>query len=322
MTRETKIGLLVGLAFIIVVAILLSDPVNNANEPQAAINDTASTVRQSLTIPAPTAPVIDRTTVITPNRAPSREPILTQTEAADQTARDEVKVGPGSAPLKPIVPSTPSSDNQQVAMQGGTSGQENAVVTPVAPPAPSIPEDLRHVAAKAGEPLVSTSSHEPTSTDPETTAIPAAKQRYTAEAGDSVSKMAGRLMGANTRANRAAIIAANPSLQKDPNRVIVGETYTIPGVATAAAPAPASSDVDAQTPAPTEVAVAPAGKQSTRWYTVKPNDSLWRIATNEVGDSAAVSEIMSLNKDILKGKSTLQADMRLRLPPKTVASAD
>ena len=36
MTRETKIGLLVGLAFIIVIGILLSDHINSSNDPAPA----------------------------------------------------------------------------------------------------------------------------------------------------------------------------------------------------------------------------------------------------------------------------------------------
>jgi nucleoid-associated protein YgaU len=324
MTRETKIGLLVGLAFIIVVAILLSDPVNNANEPQAAIGDTASSVRQSLTVPAPTGSANDRsaTTIITPNRAPSREPILTPTEAAQQTPQTEVSVGPSGGPLKPIIP-TPNSDDSHVAMQQGASGQDNnAVVSPGTPPAHSNTDALQRAAETGGEPVVSINRDSNTPVSTNTSASPG-KQRYTAQAGDTLSRMAGRLMGANTKANRAAIIAANPSLKINPDRVIVGASYVIPGAATAVA-APAPSDADAQaSPAPdADQTPASTEKQTTRWYVVKPNDNLWRIATDEVGDASAVADIISLNKDVLKGGATLQPNMRLRLPPKTVASAD
>jgi nucleoid-associated protein YgaU len=324
MTRETKIGLLVGLAFIIVVAILLSDPVNNANEPQAAIGDTASTVRQGLTVPAPTAAANDRsaTAIITPNRAPSREPILTPTEAAQQSPRAEVSVGPAASPLKPIIP-IPSNDDSQVAMQPGGSGQDNnAVVSPPTPPTHSNTEALQRAAADAGEPVVSTDRDSTTTVSTNAPNLPG-KQHYIAQPGDSVSRMANRLMGANTKANRAAIIAANPSLKQNPDRVIVGASYVIPAAA-AAALAPAASDADAQPSAPTDADQAPASteKQPTRWYVVKPNDNLWRIATDEVGDASAVADILSLNKDVLKGGKTLQPNMRLRLPPKTVATAD
>jgi LysM repeat protein len=323
MTRETKIGLLVGLAFIIVVAILLSDPVNNANEPPAAIADTINNVRQSTMVPAASAPANPGTTaIITPNRTPIHEQILTPTEAAQQTAQNEIHISAANPPLKPII-TTPNQDDS-LNMQQASAGQENAIVPPTPP---GHPDALQEAAAKQGEKIVRADQPDQDSPgaasgqdDPPTPAAPAAsKQHYTAQSGDSVSKMAARLMGANTKANRAAIIAANPSLKQNPDRVIVGAAYVIP----AAAASPAPSDTDAQTPAPSDVAQAPApDKLPTRWYVVKPNDSLWRIATNEVGDSAAVAEIESLNKDVLKGSQTLQANMRLRLPPKTVASAD
>src|SRR4029434_246271 len=57
MTRETKIGLLVGLAFIIVIGILLSDHMTSTTQPpQAALAESASNVRESVTAPAPTNP--------------------------------------------------------------------------------------------------------------------------------------------------------------------------------------------------------------------------------------------------------------------------
>ena len=52
MTRETKIGLLVGLAFIIVIGILLSDHLTSTNEPQQAqLAQVAGNVRTGVTVP-------------------------------------------------------------------------------------------------------------------------------------------------------------------------------------------------------------------------------------------------------------------------------
>src|SRR5688500_10287746 len=52
MTRETKIGLLVGLAFIIVIGILLSDHFTSTTAPlQAPVTTTAPRVRDSVKVP-------------------------------------------------------------------------------------------------------------------------------------------------------------------------------------------------------------------------------------------------------------------------------
>src|SRR4051794_32819122 len=52
MTRETKIGLLVGLAFIIVVGILLGEHVSSTNEPApASVAHAGENVREGVTTP-------------------------------------------------------------------------------------------------------------------------------------------------------------------------------------------------------------------------------------------------------------------------------
>ena len=52
MTRETKIGLLVGLAFIIVIGILLSDHLTSSTEPPpATLVATGANVRQTTAVP-------------------------------------------------------------------------------------------------------------------------------------------------------------------------------------------------------------------------------------------------------------------------------
>ena len=52
--------------------------------------------------------------------------------------------------------------------------------------------------------------------------------RYTARAGDTVTSMAIALLGSDTLAARTAIVDSNPSLKLNPDRVIAGETYSIP----------------------------------------------------------------------------------------------
>ncbi len=51
---------------------------------------------------------------------------------------------------------------------------------------------------------------------------------YVARAGDTVSVLANALLGANTKENRDAIVAANPSLQRNPDHLEDGQTYIIP----------------------------------------------------------------------------------------------
>src|SRR5215212_3757263 len=111
MTRETKIGLLVGLAFIIVIGILLSDHFTSATQPhQAAMTTTIDSVLGS-------------TRTLGPQRQNSgpldvpavepRGPILVQPDPS-QERRQQVDVGPGTrgnriidVTEQPVIPSDP-----------------------------------------------------------------------------------------------------------------------------------------------------------------------------------------------------------------------
>src|SRR5687768_12439923 len=80
MTRETKIGLLVGLAFIIVIGILLSDHLNTTNEPTPAhIAQVGDNVRQGVTTPGTPSepPITQQPESITP-----QQPVATAQELA------------------------------------------------------------------------------------------------------------------------------------------------------------------------------------------------------------------------------------------------
>jgi len=184
------------------------------------------------------------------------------------------------------------------AQQGGNSSQIPAN------------DPLAQAARQQGEELI------PVESAP-TPAVAAGSQRtYVAKAGDSVSRMAARLLGANTAKNRAAIIAANASLQSNPNLVVVGQSYIIPGAGTAATPTLAAS---------VGTGTGPAGTTASggQWYyTVKPGDTLWGIATSQLGSASAVAAIKQLNSDTLDGGTTLQPGMKLRLPSVPVAVAN
>jgi nucleoid-associated protein YgaU len=140
--------------------------------------------------------------------------------------------------------------------------------------------------------------------------------------GDTLNKLAGRFLGKNTAANRAAIVALNPSLKQNPNNIVVGRTLMIPPAKAVAkaTPAPAAAPAKPVAAAPPAAAPTPAGPQY--WYTVKEDDNLWRIAKTQLGDGQAVAAIKELNKDVLKGRDIVHPNMRLRLPAKPIASTD
>ena len=323
MTRETKIGLLVGLAFIIVIGILLSDHLTTSTEPPTApLARAGATARQAVTtIGQPTAPVV----VTAPDRVSPNRPIVTREELA-QPRPIEFAAPAGGAPTGGASPAT--------AMAHAPAG--NAIVETSLPPSDTGDALARLAAQHQGDLEVVGAggaqrqpAHAAPVAQPAAPAAPVATRSYVAQAGDSVSRMAARLLGANTKANRDAIVRANPSLAADPNRVIVGRTYIIPtGPVPQQAPrmvipTPASvaTTVADARPAPAVVRKNTTGGP-TYWYTVKENDSLWRIASEQLGTGNAYQQIKDLNKDVLKGGDSVRPNMRLRLPAKSVAAAE
>ena len=328
MTRETKIGLLVGLAFIIVIGILLSDHLTSTTEPQqATLAGAGNNVRQAITTPGgagPGAPV----TVIAPPISPG-QPVATQNELMPQapavkivhiggpsvetSARQAVQVNT-ETPAETIAKSNTEQSEQPGQLKSKSDSSE-------------IDPALAKAAAENGETLVAVN----------TKTRPAVGTSYTAQPGDSVSKIVSHLLGSSNKANIAAFVKANPSLQGDPENLQAGRTYKIPATATDPSATSAGASPDAPANAPLAIAsnadaddaiktatVAKSSSDPVYTYTVKPGDNLTKIARDQLGDMHAVASIQELNNDKLKGNKhdMVYVGMKLKLPGKPVATAN
>jgi len=285
-TRETKIGLLVGLAFVIVIGILISDHLSNTNEPVGApLEATADNLRSSLgqQTQSDLAPPLQVPANISPRQR--------------VTTPDELN-GHGVPPIRFVTPPT------------------NQVPTP-GPGANPI-DRLKDVARRNGEEIVdprnnvdppanetaprNQAGNNPIPPQPK----PVAARTYVAQPGDSLGAIARKAYGSGCKANRDAIIAANPQIADNGDLIVAGRTYLIPAIANAGAvPAPPVHNNSDRAPAETSVT-----------YIVKSHDTLWSIATTEVGSASAVAQIRELNKDVLNGSDRVRPNMKLKLPAK------
>jgi nucleoid-associated protein YgaU len=386
MTRETKIGLLVGLAFIIVIGILLSDHMSSTNEPTSApLAGAGSNVREGVTSPAGEGQPVTVAAASQAADAP-RAPVPTQADLNPPAPpTGYVQVGPGGAPAGPTritqrtAPPTPQPDPEptpdgddraaNTGAGGGGAPAGPAIARGNEPPPsgeplapPSQPRKNARGTPRPGDPRELVLHHpedfqtegpdgnaqgnppgaNPVSSKPTVGQArgPSAPKSYTAEPGDSVSRIAARMYGANTKANRDLIIRANPPLQAEGNPVIVGKAYVIPN-----APAVTVPGKPARQPANDGTAVAtrdnpgtkgdgteakpnprtngrkptppPAAGPGEVWYTVKENDNLWKIAEAQLGTGNAWTQIRDLNKDVLKGGENVRPNMRIRLPARS-----
>lgn len=295
MTRETKISLLVGLAFIIVIGILLSDHFRSTQElPRAVLAQVGSAVQSSTDGPGAANPGIS---FVSPSEISPKQAVPTHDEL--------------TSPPSPVIPS-PNNGNRS------TDDQANSATAPQDHSGDLAENPLNDVARRNGESLEpanvdgSTSGGDAVTPPPAPAPAVAGPRQYKAEDGDTVSRMAARFLGENSQSNRQAIIDANPSLQEDPDRVIVGKSYVIP--------IPGGNTVASN-------AVSPDNTNSTAsgayFYTVKEGDSLWQIANDQLDDPSAVDAIKDLNASILKGPQhdVVIPGMKLRLPAKPVADS-
>ncbi len=326
MTRETKIGLLVGLAFIIVIGILLSDHLTSSTDPPpATLAGAGSNVMQAVNTPGSTTAAQAQQMT-----APQVQPSAQVPTSADLTARPQqqpvqiVQVGPGGSQSEQPITIQSQQQDQPLNTAAPTVAESTNSDAPVITHVPAQPVDGSLVGAvrRSGEELVALDeSGRPTgnSTPPSWTQALTGMTEYQAQPGDSVSKMAMQFMGGNTRTNRDLIIKANPALQKDPNRVIVGQTYLIP--TPGAASRVSGSELASIAPPPTAPPNTSVASATEYWYTVEDGDSLWKIASEQLGKPSAIAAIKELNKDTLRGGDTVYVGMKLKLPGRPLAQA-
>lgn len=323
-TRDAKIGLLVGLAFILIVGILLSEHITSATTPQQAeLARAGEKVREAAVTPVAPEPQL-ASLKIDPNPQPTQAVVTRdQLDAPRLPPTARIELGqPEAGQIKVIRIETPDPVANAIPVQpdADTSAppSRNDVV---AAQDQGVPQALQDAARQNGMELMALDGTRPVAagstlaqpTDRElsrTIANGAKVKEYVAQPGDSLSRIASRQMGAATPANQAAIIALNPSLQKDPSKVLAGAKYLIPADAWAAAMGTPSQS------SPLESPKAEPKAAKTLAYEVKPGDSLWKIAERELGSANAIATIRQLNADVLGSSDTVRVGMKLKLPAK------
>jgi len=354
MTSDAKIGLLLGLVFIFVVAFLINGlpslrpPISNAgaittlpagedvpldtgSTGQAVANWTQQLDQQRLNgEPAP--PPVE-----TPRPATSESASLPPQPTASQTANAEgVRFSlplPGKDQLQELLTQlTPALAKEQVSLDIPRPAPE-----PVPAPQPAAPP------ARVAD------------TPPQPRPAPAANPQpdsaggkfYVVVSGDTLPAIAKKMYGleeGNRFANIERIYQANQTILKSPDMVIVGQKLVIPpplpplpkepvatgAPAKAATRAPRPADVLPKTlfeePKTLSEKVGSLGRRAAavlppptpagRWYTVQEGDNLWKIAASQLGGGTRWDEIHKLNADILPSQDSLKLGMRLRLPAK------
>lgn len=126
----------------------------------------------------------------------------------------------------------------------------------------------------------------------------------------------------NKRINVDRIFEANRKLLKSPHEIYVGQKLIIPPLP--ASRADENKKIEGVFPSTTFERIKSIGRRhplsddsrvkQSREYVVQEDDNLWRIAAEQLGDGSRYTEIAKLNADILDDEDTLSIGMRLKMP--------
>jgi len=290
MTSDAKIGLLLGLVFIFVIAFVINglpffrDAASNSSE---LTTNMVSSADGSLGI-GPRTPNVEW------GPLPQHEQPATETKAPDQPqAVREVRT---------VIPIPEDIAKPSAPAVVDTAEDESARKSPVA--------DEPAEVAKS-EPV----RPQPAKPQPAKKAV---AQVYVVADGDNLASIAKKFYGeeqGNKMENIERIFKANRAVMKSIDRLDIGQKLMIPPLDSDSNDGFFSalfervSGVGNRRPVTDSRSAAPE-----RRYVVKEGDNLWRIAATQLGDGSRHEEIYKLNRDILKDKSSLSVGMSLRLP--------
>lgn len=293
MTADAKVGLLLGLVFIVIIAFLVNGLptfLQSASPDDVVIN----------TITPPTGPdlVIDDRVMET---ARQLEPAVAMRES--EPPQDVILLNPqGGQPVQAVEPVQ--------AVQPVASAQPVGSES-VQPPVPQTPG-----------PVLQQSDFGSASSSSAQATAPAPKARvHVVQSGETLAVIAQKYYG-KEEGNRHAVIQklyqANSKVLASPDKTRVGDKLTIPAMEDPVDKASVKSADASQGLLKKFSGVLQAtGKEEQKQiseYVVKKGDSLWAIAEQTLGDGKRHKEILKANQDQIKSASELQAGMHLKIP--------
>jgi nucleoid-associated protein YgaU len=288
MTSDAKIGLLLGLVFIFIIAFIINGLPKFRSGPD---NNELTTNMVSYTNEPPG--IADR----------ERK----AQQALDLTPLEKLPTNEAPAPLaqnpdiRAIVP-VPQSISETI---------EPNTVIPITPRTETMPP-----VTPAAEKAVVEEPKRVQSAWPKT---------YVVQTNDNLGDIAKKFYGpelGNKKASVDRIFEANRGQLTSPDEIYVGQKLVIP--APLAASTSAESKPSSVLSGPMFEKVESVGRkplssdsgrgETSRLYVVKDGDSLWKIAAEQLGNASRYKEIVKLNPGIISDENDLDVGTRLRLP--------
>jgi nucleoid-associated protein YgaU len=308
MTSDAKIGLLLGLVFIFVIAFIINglpglhqkDDSNKLTTNMVGLESNPSGIganerRVQMALDQPAAGDAQPAEV-TPSAT------VTPLPQGTPVAAESAQFGPSSAQPSP-----------------GGVGVAPAEMTPTVSIDPTVSAPAQDAPAGNIQPT----------TKPDT-AKPASAKVYVVQSGDSISGIAKKVYGVKEGVKQKsidAIFAANRKTLASIDDLQVGQKLIIPSIpgsnAASSSPAEVLTDKNftkvesvAQQRSTANTSKPAATAKSGSVYVVKEGDSLWKIAASQLGDGNRYKDIVKLNSDILSSEDDIAVGMQLKMPAK------
>lgn len=351
MTRETKLGLIIGGAFILCFALILSStenevaldrqiaaimppPLDQADPdsqmarghlPRQLVGYTPPNVQPALPIetrsqqpgagPAQAAPVGASTEL--ENHIPAEQEVIAEPL--------EVPVAEARQSPPTANPSSPTEVTDAIANrplpQPNSRGAENPNTVAGLIERQSAYQPINIIPPARTR----TVQPKPRPAEPRPRPIPRRVQVYVVAKNDNLTKIARKFYGKPRTTQRVKefvdlIFEANREALKDRNSVHAGQKLRIPLLDDPDGSSRSESRILAKSRSNTtnSKTVGTGTHKSTgkkwRWYQVKPKDRYARIAKEQLGDAKRWKDIFELNKDIFPNPDLIRPGVRIRLP--------
>jgi nucleoid-associated protein YgaU len=306
MTSDAKIGLLLGLVFIFIIAFVINglprfrsavannEKAGNIVDPQSDSQAIGQKERRAQDMfewqeQLASEPIGDFQAVtqeLINNQNTGLGPLE---ESGSVTEVAQNNVTPGD--IRYTMPLTPNAS----VIENSTPEQ------PVHTPGAVVPvENIRQTPVQRPEPV-----------------RPASPKSYVVQEGDgNLANIAKKFYGViegNRLVNVNRIYEANRGVLRSADEIYVGQKLVIPPLQVSTQGGTGNRSVFSN-PLFERVNSTGSRAEPGRFYVVKDNDSLWTIAAEQLGNGGRYKEISKMNADIIVDEDRVSPGMRLRLP--------
>jgi nucleoid-associated protein YgaU len=300
MTSDAKIGLLLGLIFIFIIAFVINGLPRFHNSSNGSEMTTNMVSSQN-----DTQPIGSRE-----RQAPGvfnwTERSIEQTYQETQPALEQKEDVRFKIQLPNDIPVAKDTSIMEIAEQVESIASKPAEP---APPAQIPEEKVEIIEARKSKPVKSVwPKFYVVSEDDSLGLVSIARKLYGPEQG-------------NKQINIDKIFETNKKLLKSPNEIFVGQKLTIPPPATTAKETKETKSTFASSILEKVKSIGkrrpttrPEKAEQSKPYIVLEDDNLWRIAVKQLGNGTRYREISKLNAHILKDDNDLTVGMLLRMP--------